>query len=525
MTSATATLNEIAAFWRNARRLYTIYSELNRTFEIGLPLCNDLEYPIDRSEPEVIERVRHWLEQMDGRVHVWQLRQLLQSTNLQTEENLRALVQRYVSKPQKTDMDRDKIDFLFVQYFAHCGPQGPYEQQLSLAEVARVLEPILDQVPRKFPDWAEGLDTKLDALNHCNSLEELQQSGALVDVRELKLSLGEGYLESAALVAFTRFNFLARRAFFRAMHLDLHAIRIALNELESRGLNVINCAEAGLTQQESLEHIRHVIHQWKTPFRAPYTGGNSFLQLVSLRHVLEAAATQAKSPQKPAEPPPPPKVEPVATKAESPAPPPPKKEPPAAPAPAPVKEPVSAPPKKEPPAPEPPPVKEPAPHPPATSKAAREVSKPVVKEVVKEEETRSERDSYLDQCIGDITRQIMAAPPKHGASVTPIVLAGCKLLIATWEAEAFTNSTDELSEALQRAVAARTILHVCVQRHKKNEPTDLFVALEIAHLAVEDMRDQVARAKEAKNIDAAVNLAATTKRLLALITEGEKLCK
>jgi hypothetical protein len=539
MTSATATLTEIAAFWRNARRLYTIYSELNRTFEIGLPLCNDLEYPIDRSEPEVIERVRLWLEQMDGRVQVWQLRQLLQSTNLQTEENLRALVQRYVSKPQKTEMDRDKIDFLFVQYFAHCGPQGPYEQQLSLAEVARVLEPILppqhaqnqksaragspemDGVPTKFPDWAEGLDTKLDALNQCNSLEELQQSGALVDVRELKLSLGEGYLESAALVVFTRFNFLARRAFFRAMHLDLHAIRIALNELESRGLNVINCTEAGLTQQESLEHIRHVIHQWKTPFRAPYTGGNSFLQLVSLRHVLEAAAAKAKSPQQPPEPPAAPKAAPAVTKAESPEPPPPKKEPPATPAPAPVKEPVPAPPKKEPPSPAPAPVKEPAPHPPAASKAAREVSKPAVKE----EETRSERDSYLEQCIGDITRQIMAAPPKHGASVTPIVLAGCKLLIATWEAEAFTNCTDGLSEALQRAVAARTILHVCVQRHKKNEPTDLFVALEIAHLAVEDMRDQVARAKEAKNIDAAVNLAATTKRLLALIAEGEKLCK
>jgi hypothetical protein len=39
------------------------------------------------------------------------------------------------------------------------------------------------------------------------------------------------------------------------------------------------------------------------------------------------------------------------------------------------------------------------------------------------------------------------------------------------------------------------------------------------------MRDQVAQAKEAKNIDAAVNLAATNKRLLGLIAEGEKLCK
>lgn len=507
MTTATATLNEIAAFWRTSRRLYTIYSELNRTFEIGLPLCTDLEYPIDRSEPEVIDRVRQWLEQIDARVHVWQLRQLLQSTNLQTEENLRALIERYMQKRPKSEMDRDKIDFLLVQYFAHCGPQGPYEQQLTLAEVGKVLEPVVDKVPHEFPDWAEGLDDKLEALNHCNSLEELQQSGALVDVRESKLSLGERYLEAASLVAFTRFNFLARRAFFRAMHLDLHAIRNAINELESRGVGVINCAEAGLTQQETLEHIRHVIHQWKTPFRAPYTGGNSFMQLVSLRHVLESAVESARNPQKPK-----PEPKPVAKPAAESAKPAVQTAPTQSPKPAPAQAPPQA---KQ--APQPPP----APAPPAPGKAAREVSKPAPSE----DDTRSERDSYLEQCIGDITRQIMAAPPKHGASVTPIMLAGCKLLIATWEAESFTNCTDELSEALQRAVAARTILHVCVERHRKKEPTDLFVALEIAHLAVEDMRDKVAKAKEAKNIDAAVNLAATTKRLLALISEGEKLCK
>ena len=74
-------------------------------------------------------------------------------------------------------------------------------------------------------------------------------------------------------------------------------------------------------------------------------------------------------------------------------------------------------------------------------------------------------------------------------------------------------------------MAARTILYVCLERQKKREPTDIFVALEIAHLAAEEIRQQVERAKEARNIDAAVSLAATTKRLLALIAEGEKISK
>lgn len=505
MTSATASLNEIAAFWRTARRLYTIYSELNRSFEIGLPLCSDLEYPIDRSEPEIIARVRLWLEQMDARSQAWQLRQLLQSTNLQTEENLRALVCRYLEKQDKTDIERDKIDFLLAQYFAHCAPELPYEQPIQLAEVARVLEPVLGTIPDKFPEWVAGLDEKLEILNHCNSLEDLQKSNTLVDVRELKLSLGAGYLEASALIAFTRFNFLARRAFFRSMHLDLHVIRAALNQLEARGVSTVDCREAGLTHQETLEHIRHVIHQWKTPFRAPYSGGNSFLPLVALRHTLERALVQGpEQVQAAAEPA---KAAAVAAPSSSP--------PAPAQATAPIAEqaPEAAEAKAQPVPPAPPAVKikvEPVPPAVETSKNGSE---------------RPEEDSYLEQCIGDITRQIMAAPPKMGASVTPITLAGCKLLIATWEAEAFTNSVDEYAAALQRAVAARTILHVGVERHKKHESADLFVALEIAHLAADQMRDHVARAKEARNIDAAVNLAATTKRLLGLIAEGEKLCQ
>jgi hypothetical protein len=49
------------------------------------------------------------------------------------------------------------------------------------------------------------------------------------------------------------------------------------------------------------------------------------------------------------------------------------------------------------------------------------------------------------------------------------------------------------------------------------------VALGLARNQVTEMEAQVAVAKEANNIDAAVNLAATTKRLLALLDEGEKL--
>jgi len=50
MTTTTTTLNvgEVAEFWRIARRLYAVYNELDRTFELGVAPCADLDDPMDR---------------------------------------------------------------------------------------------------------------------------------------------------------------------------------------------------------------------------------------------------------------------------------------------------------------------------------------------------------------------------------------------------------------------------------------------------------------------------------------------
>ena len=514
--TTTATLNsgEVAEFWRVARRLYSVYAELDRTFELGMTPCRELEGPADSSETEVRERVLEWFEQIDAHVQVWQLRQLLQSTSLQNEENLRYLIARHLDRKQKSEADKDKVDFLLVQYFAHCAPHGPAETALS--EVARVLEPAMGKAPERFPDWAPSLDDKLHKLNESNSLEELQNSGALQEVRELKLAVGDEYFEPGFLVAFTRFNFLARRAFFRAMHLDLHAIREAVNELERLGFSTVDCRDAGLTESESLEQVRHVVHQWKTPFRAPYSGGSSFLQLILLRHALqltlETARENAPAPVqatitaapavllKPEDDP-----KPFAVTASGP-------ELEAAP--------VSLA-KEE--------IQVAADEPAEPGKAAEPdpsdlISRPAHTAAGPSEpsaEDQAEEENYLVRCVADIAEQLQAVPAKNSPAVSAIVLGGCKLLIATWEAQAFAQ-TDETARALQRTVAARTILHVCLERHKKNEPTDLAAALDIARGQVEEIKVQVEAVKEAKNIDAAVNLAATSKRLLSLVAEAEK---
>jgi hypothetical protein len=528
-TTATLNLGEVAEFWRVARRLYSVYIELDRTFELDMPPCRELEDAVDRPETDARERVLHWFDQVDARVQVWQLRQLLQSTNLQNEENLRYLIARHLDKPQKNEADKDKIDFLLVQYFAHCAPHGLAET--ALEEVARVLEPAMGKAPGAFPEWASSLDAKLRKLNDSNSLEELQNSGALQEVRELKLAVGDEYFEPGFLVAFTRFNFLARRAFFHAMHLDLHAIRESVNELERLGYATVDCRDAGLTESESLDQVRHVVHQWKTPFRAPYSGGSSFLQLILLRHALQRTLDDARAnspapaivPEHAPEPvhasavavEAPKAAEPVVVRAEGPV----------------ATVPVT---------PQGPeitavPVVESKPPAPAAQVAASSqppepdpsdlISRPAQNAAVSAEpsvEEQAEEESYLVRCVNDIAEQLTAVPAKNAPAVSAIVLGGCKLLIATWEAQAF-GQTDTVAQALQRTVAARTILHVCMERHKKNEPTDLAAAMDIARGQAEEIKTHVEAAKEAKNIDAAVNLAATSKRLSTLVAEGEKL--
>jgi len=500
-TTATLNLDEVAEFWRIARRLYSVYIELDNTFELAVPTCPELEAAADSSDPEARERVLQWFEQIDSHVQVWQLRQLLQSTSLQNEENLRYLIVRHLNRKQKTEADKDKIDFLLVQYFAHCAPHGLTET--ALAEVARVLEPAMGKSPKNFPDWASSLDSKLAKLNESNSLEELQNSGALQEVRELKLAVGDDYFEPGFLVAFTRFNFLARRAFFRAMHLDLHAIRESVNELERLGFTSVDCRDAGLTESESLEQVRHVVHQWKTPFRAPYSGGSSFLQLILLRHCLQHALDEAGSKAE---------ASPAVPVAQAPV---------SVPATAKVPDQVVAQATVSMPAPtEAAAVAKAEEKQPARATEA-EPSTHSSAEPAASLEEQADEGNYLTRCVVDIAEQLKSVPAKNFPTVTPIVLGGCKLLIATWEAQAFVQD-DETSKALQRTVAARTILHVCVERHKKNEPTDLAAAMDIARGQVEEMKQHVEAAKEAQNIDAAVNLAATSKRLLSLIAECEK---
>src|SRR5579872_1993007 len=118
MSSTTVTLVQLASQWRSARSMYPVYAALVSMFDLGMQPCRELESPINRSEPEIMGRVQAWFDQVDAKLEVWQLRQLLQTSELASDENLRALIHRHLTRPEKTAPVRDKIDYLLVQYYA-----------------------------------------------------------------------------------------------------------------------------------------------------------------------------------------------------------------------------------------------------------------------------------------------------------------------------------------------------------------------------------------------------------------------
>src|SRR5208337_5211547 len=94
---------DLAAVWSNALRLHPIYAELAREFVIETAACADLESGVDSPGRESVEQAQQWLNDMDDRIQVHQLRQFLQTSSLVDQEGLVALVQHLLAKPTKAD--------------------------------------------------------------------------------------------------------------------------------------------------------------------------------------------------------------------------------------------------------------------------------------------------------------------------------------------------------------------------------------------------------------------------------------
>jgi len=290
----TAPVQDLATQWSYARKLYPIYYELAREFAIEVKPCADLEAGVDTPGKESVEQANQWIEHMDGAIQVHQLRQFLQTSSLVSQEGVVNLLQHFLTKAAKTDAIRDKIDFLLVQYFSQIAPSGVNDTEVDLAYVAQAMEPVLGSVELKPPVWLNALDRVLESARKCKSLDELLHGGILEQGRKAKGLAGELFYLPVALVAFTRFGYLMRRAFFRLMLGDLNLILDGLTELEDRGITTIDCRRAQFSAQEPIIRLRMICQSWKVMFQAEYSSGSPLRMLVDLRASVEHALANGK---------------------------------------------------------------------------------------------------------------------------------------------------------------------------------------------------------------------------------------
>ena len=458
--------------WDETRSVFPIYVALAKQLTLEIPFAADKRILPEKADADLYARIQTWLDSMDQQVLVYQLRHLLQMTTLNASEaGLRALIQRHLRKPSKSNMDRDKVDFLLVQYFALCAPPKIYHKQIELEDVAQVMKPVLGEASTSPISWCEPLEKMIVALRGFRSLRDMLKTTFVEQGRKVKDEAGKMFYEPASLVAFVRFNFLLRRTLIELMHADLIAIRAGLSQLDSLDVQTIDCRLFGLTPSEPITRVRQLADEWKQPFQQEYTErtvNEAFEKLLCLRTDVERALDR---------------VAPKAPETAAPA--------------------AQAPPARE---------KEPAATP----------ARPAAKEAAKGGDTLNVLD--FEACLEQIWEQLIAVPPTRGRSMTTVKVGSARILMSSWEVTAFVNEDSPSAEDLRRAVVARAIVTAATEGARENgNATALERALSIARIEVSRLQERVDVAKQAKDTEAAVNLGISTKRLLSALDEAEKL--
>jgi hypothetical protein len=289
-------IDDVHVEWSGAKLLYPLYCSLARECVIEAPACHELEKEIGHPAEQSLAPARLWFTTMDERIGVHQLRHFLQTTTtVADDEALRALLRHFLRKLERNESDRNKTDFLLVQLFSLCAPSHLADREFDLECVARTLEPVLGTFDLAIPEWLEPLDALVQKAENCRTLKELFTSRIIEQGRKLKESCGENYFLPIAMASFTRSGFLVRRVFFRLMHQDLNAILDGLRELETRGVESLDCRKAQFSAYEPLLRLRMICQSWKVMFHAEYSSGQPLCLLVDLRTVVDTALAKTAS--------------------------------------------------------------------------------------------------------------------------------------------------------------------------------------------------------------------------------------
>lgn len=282
----------LTSLWPVWRRLKPLYSAMASEFVLETSPCPELEQEFEVPSAECESAAEFWFAEMDQRIQIHHLRQFAQTSSQMTEDALRDFIAHHLNKKERTAQDRDKLDFLMVQYFSQSASLAADDPDPSLAFVAQALEPVLGAIEITEPEFRSGIEELLHEASTTQSLKAMFTARLIERGREIKLACGNSFFDPIDLAVFTRFGFLIRRRFFRLMHEDLNRIFDGLRELEARGVTTLDCSRAQFGADEPVGRLRLICQSWRVMFQAEYSSGQPLCLLVDLRTAVEAALAQ-----------------------------------------------------------------------------------------------------------------------------------------------------------------------------------------------------------------------------------------
>lgn len=265
--------------------IYPFFVAAAKQFRYGIAPFENVDESLGKS-PQTRAQAAKWMDQVDKKIAVHELRKLVHSGDFIGQEITPALIARYIGKPEKTGADRDKLDYLLAHYLRRRSDAAMHQGELDVERAAQLLEPVLGKSPGDSPQWLEPLDIVINDLRRCASLSDLDGWEIIQRGRNIKVEGRDQYFSTGSLVAFARFNFLLAQSFGRLLQADLAAIELLLDELEARAITTVNCTTLSLGQAEPICALRDMCHNWKQPTYKDYTD-LSFQRIVKLRQALE----------------------------------------------------------------------------------------------------------------------------------------------------------------------------------------------------------------------------------------------
>ena len=205
-------------------------------------------------------QVSQWLTITDFGITPLHLRMYLEKHPME-DRDLRALIKYYLAKSPRAHNDRDKLDYLLLEYFMDKVKLTDVPNLEVLLEIEEQFEPLMPSI--ELPEPSSKIELRLSELYGLRAhlaeftdLDKLIQSRLVERARALKLQLGEAYFHPSILPRVVHFNLDFRRRFDRLFKSQVKAVQKASLSRIEEAWEIIRSIEEAYERLEFPELYR-----------------------------------------------------------------------------------------------------------------------------------------------------------------------------------------------------------------------------------------------------------------------------